>query len=403
MIDTDSALYGVYPHSKLAFTRGSGAYLYTAEGDRYLDFGSGIAVTNWGHAHPYLVAALTEQAGKLWHTSNSYRIPGQQRLASRLVAAVGFAARVFFCNSGTEAIECAIKTARRWHYAAGRSDRYRVITFSGAFHGRTLAALAATGRAGYLEGFGPPLEGFDQLAFGDSEAVVAAIDEQTAAILVEPIQGEGGIRPASPTFLRQLRRLCDDHNLALIYDEVQCGMGRSGTLFAHESAGAPPDIMALAKGLGGGFPIGACLARASMAAAMIPGTHGSTFGGNPLAMAVANAVLDLALEEDFLDEVRRKGLYLKQQLAALIAHYPQLFTGLRGEGLLLGLECKIANSEIIAALRDLHMLALPAADNIVRLAPPLTIDDETLRAGIALLEAACQALTSDDAAAIAVG
>lgn len=317
-----------YARFDLAFERGEGAYLVSTTGERYLDFGSGIAVNALGHAHPHLVEALTEQAGRLWHTSNLYEIPGQQRLAERLVEA-SFADTVFFNNSGAEAMECAIKMARKYHSAKGNPDRYSLITFEGAFHGRTLATISAGGQAKYLEGFGPRVEGFVQVARDDLEAVKSAIDENTAGILIEPIQGEGGINVADNEFLRALRALCDEHGILLVFDEIQCGVARTGKLFAHEWAGITPDIMAVAKAIGGGFPLGACLATEDAAAGMIAGTHGTTFGGNPLAMAVGNAVLDIVLDEGFLEKVRETGIRLSQKLAMLADEHSDIIEEVR--------------------------------------------------------------------------
>src|SRR5690242_1837106 len=305
----NSHLLPTYARVDLAFERGEGVWLVTADGERYLDFTSGVAVNALGHAHPALVAALTEQAHKVWHVSNLYRIPEGERLAERLCAAT-FADTVFFQNSGAEALECAIKMARKYQSASGKPERYRMITFEGAFHGRTLAAVAATGNKKYLEGFGPPVEGFDQVPFGDLDAVKKAIGPQTAAILIEPIQGEGGVRVPPPNFLRALRTLCDQHGLLLIFDEVQTGFARTGDLFVYQRAGVTPDIMTIAKALGGGFPVGACLATAEASKGMTAGTHGSTFGGNPLAMAVGNAVLDVMLAPGFIEHVRDVALRL---------------------------------------------------------------------------------------------
>src|SRR5690348_9676329 len=325
-----------YARVDLAFERGEGAWLYTAAGERYLDFTSGVAVNALGHAHPALVKALDEQAGKLWHVSNLYRIPGAEKLADRLCEA-SFADVVFFCNSGTEALEGAIKMARKYHAVGGRPERFRIITFEGAFHGRTLAALSATGNKKYLEGFGPPADGFDQVPYHDLEAVKKAITPETAGIMIEPVMGEGGVRVVPHDFLRALRKLCDDRGLLLIFDEVQSGIGRTGKLFAHEHAGVTPDVMALAKALGGGFPVGAFLATAEAAKGMTAGTHGSTFGGNPLAMAVANAVLDVVADKDFLHEVQMKSARLKQKLAELKDRFGSVIAEVRGEGLLIGI------------------------------------------------------------------
>ncbi|GAB4226198.1 MAG: aspartate aminotransferase family protein [Methyloligellaceae bacterium] len=366
-----------YARTDLVFERGEGAWLYTAGGERFLDFGSGIAVTALGHAHPHLVEALKAQAEKLWHVSNLYRIADQERLAERL-AANSFADVAFFCNSGAEALEGAIKTARKFHSASGAPERYRLITFEGAFHGRTLATLAAGGQRKHLEGFGPVVDGFDQVPFGDLAAVKEAITPETAGILIEPIQGEGGIRAASPGFLRGLRALADEKGLLLLLDEVQTGMGRTGRLFAHEWAGVEPDIMALAKGLGGGFPVGAVLATRAAAQGMTAGSHGSTFGGNPLAMAVANAVLDEILKEGFLEHVAAAGLRLKQKLAAISDEFGDLVEEVRGEGLLLGIKCRIPAADLAAALLEEKLLSVGAGDNVLRFIPPLTISDDEI-------------------------
>ncbi|HEY3638155.1 MAG TPA: aspartate aminotransferase family protein, partial [Rhizomicrobium sp.] len=382
--DVIAAVLPTYAREDLLFERGEGPYLFTEDGTRYLDFAAGIAVNVLGHAHPVLVAALSNQAAKLWHTSNLYRVPGQDRLAKRLVDAT-FADTVFFGNSGVEAIECAIKMARRYHYSKGNGGRFRTITFEGAFHGRTLATIAAGGQAKYLEGFGPKTDGFDQVAFGDLNAVKAAISDATAAILIEPIQGEGGLRPATPEFLRGLRRLCDEHGLMLIFDEVQTGVGRTGKLFAHEWAGVTPDIMAIAKGIGGGFPMGACLATEEAASGMTVGSHASTFGGNPLAMAVGNAVLDVVLAPDFLPQVERTANYARQQLAALPDEYPHIFEDVRGEGLMLGLKLKVPNTDFVHRLRGRHLLTVGAGGNVIRLLPPLIIEEEQVREAVRIL------------------
>jgi acetylornithine/N-succinyldiaminopimelate aminotransferase len=386
-----SALLPTYARSDLVFERGEGAYLFTPEGERYLDFGSGVAVTALGHTHPRLVEALTEQAKKVWHVSNLHRIPGQERLAQRLCAAT-FADRVFFANSGAEAVECAIKVARRYHAKNGAPERYRLVTFEGAFHGRTLATIAAGGQAKHLEGFGPPVDGFDQVAPGDISLVEAAIGEATAAVLIEPIMGEGGMCEVSWPLLRDLRALCDEKGILLLLDEVQTGMGRTGRLFAHEWAGITPDIMAVAKGLGGGFPVGACLTTEAAGAAMTAGSHGSTFGGNPLAMAVGNGVLDVMLAPGFLDHVAAMGLRLKQRLAALKDEHHTIIEEVRGKGLMLGLKCKVPNLDLVQALREQHMLTVQAGDNVVRLLPPLIVDETEINAASAKLDAACVAL-----------
>jgi acetylornithine/N-succinyldiaminopimelate aminotransferase len=371
--------------------------VYTAAGESYLDFGAGVAVTSCGHCHPHLVAALTEQAARIWHTSNLYQMPGQEKLAQRLIDA-SFADTVFFTNSGAEALECAIKMARKYQSAIGHPEKYRLITFEGAFHGRTLATIAAGGQAKYLEGFGPKVDGFDQVPFGDHEALKAAIGPATAGILIEPVQGEGGIRPVPPQCLRGLRALCDAHGLSLIYDEVQCGIGRTGKLFAHEWAGAAPDIMAIAKGIGGGFPIGACLATEKAAVGMTAGTHGSTFGGNPLGTAVANAVLDVILAPGFLEGVQQRALSLKQKLAGLKDQHPSIIEEVRGEGLMMGLKCKVPNTALQQAALDQHLLVIGAGDNVVRLLPPLILTDADIAEAVDKLDRACRALEAKPAA-----
>ncbi len=372
------AVLPTYARADLMFERGEGAYLFTVEGDRYLDFASGIAVNALGHAHPVVTAALCEQAHKLWHTSNLFRIPGQERLAERLCANT-FAETVFFTNSGAEALECAIKMARKFQSASDMGERYRIITFTGAFHGRTLATIAASGQEKLLAGFGPAVEGFDKVPLGDLEAVERAIGPQTAGILIEPIQGEGGMSHATWPFLRGLRALADTHGLMLIFDEVQCGMGRTGRLFAHEWSGISPDILATAKGLGTGFPVGACLATENAAKGMTAGTHGSTFGGNPLAMAVGNAVLDVMLAPGFLERVAQTGLRLRQALAEISDAFPGMITEIRGEGLMLGLKCGPPAADVVAALRVHRIITVGAGDNVVRLVPPLIIGDDEVR------------------------
>ncbi|MEM7619408.1 MAG: aspartate aminotransferase family protein [Pseudomonadota bacterium] len=386
-----SAVLPTYARIDLRFEKGQGAYLITETGERYLDFGAGIAVNALGHAHPHLVEALTQQAGKLWHTSNLYHIPGQEKLAARL-AQNTFADKVFFSNSGAEALECCLKMARKFHAFHNHDERFRFIAFDGAFHGRTLATIAAGGQQKYLEGFGPPLAGFDHVTFGDLEAVKAAITDETAAILIEPIQGEGGIRVAEWRFLRQLRELCDQHDVLLIFDEVQCGVGRTGKLFAHEWSGITPDIMAVAKGIGGGFPLGACLATQKAACGMSAGTHGSTFGGNPLAMAVGNAVLDVVLEDGFLQAVQDKALWLRQRLAEVVDENADIFELIRREGLMLGLKCKIPNTTVVDALLQQKLLTVPAGDNVVRLLPPLIVTEEDMAKACECLHSACKDL-----------
>jgi acetylornithine/N-succinyldiaminopimelate aminotransferase len=380
-----------YARARISFERGEGVRVYTPEGKEYLDFGAGVAVTSCGHAHPHLVKALTEQAHKIWHTSNLYEMPGQERLARRLIEAT-FADTVFFTNSGAEALECAIKMARKYHAVTGNPARYRLITLEGAFHGRTLATIAAGGQAKYLEGFGPKVQGFDQVPFGDLAAVKAAIGPETAGILIEPIQGEGGIRPLPPPELRALRKLCDRHGLLLVLDEVQCGIGRTGKLFAHEWVGITPDIMAIAKGIGGGFPIGACLATEKAAQGMTTGTHGSTFGGNPLATAVGNAVLDVVLAMGFLESIQQRALTLKQKLARLKDEHPAVIDEIRGAGLMMGIKCKVPNTELQAAALDRQLLTIAAGDNVLRLLPPLVVTDADIADAVNRLDLACRGL-----------
>jgi len=388
-------LYETYNRVPIVFERGHGVWLETPTGERYLDFAAGIAVNSLGHTHPHLVEALKGQAEKLWHLSNVHEIPDQTRLARRLTE-VTFADKVFFTNSGAEALECAIKTARRHFYVNGQPERYRIITIEGAFHGRTLATIAAGGQAKYLEGFGPKVEGFDQVPFGDHEALKAAITDETAAILVEPVQGEGGVRPLPKDCMRGLRDLCDEHGILLILDEVQSGVGRTGKLFAHEWAGMTPDIMAVAKGIGGGFPFGACLATAEAADGMTVGTHGTTYGGNPLAMAVGNAVLDVILEDGFLTHVNDIALVLNQGLASLKDRYPDLIDEVRGSGLMLGIKCVKSNVDLVMAMRNEHLLAVPAGDNVVRLLPPLIVTAEEARDALSRIEAALDMLSRKD-------
>ena len=384
------ALMPTYARAELAFERGEGAYLYTADGRRFLDFAAGIAVNSLGHSHPHLVSALSEQAGKLWHVSNLYRIPEGERLARRLTEAT-FADTAFFSNSGAEAIECGLKLVRKYHDETGHPERYRVITCSGAFHGRTLTTISAANNSKYLAGFAPAVEGFDTVAFGNMNELRAAITPETAAVLVEPIQGEGGIRPADLDYLRALREVCDEFGLLLFLDEVQCGIGRTGKLFAHEWAGIKPDVMAVAKGLGGGFPIGACLATEAAAVGMTAGSHGSTFGGNPLAMAVGNAVLDVVLAEGFLETVDRLARSLRQGLDDLVRRHPAVLAEARGAGLMLGLRCVVPNGEMVGRLRDGGLLTVPAAENVVRILPPLVIEESQVEEALAILERTCTA------------
>jgi acetylornithine/N-succinyldiaminopimelate aminotransferase len=379
------AVLPTYARAELAFERGQGAYLFTADGSKYLDFVSGIAVTGLGHAHPHLVKALKAQGEKLWHCSNIFQIPGQQRLAERLVAST-FADTVFFGNSGAEALECAIKMVRKYHDATGNPGRFRIIGCEGSFHGRTLATLAAAGNKKYLDGFDPVPDGFDHVAFDNLNEMRGRITDETAAILVEPVQGEGGVRAGSAEYLRALREICDEFGLLLVFDEVQSGMGRTGKLFAHQWAGITPDIMCVAKALGGGFPVGACLATEKAAQGMTTGTHGSTFGGNPLAMAIGNAVLDVMLADGFLDGVDKIAGKLRDRLAGLVEKHPKVFSELRGQGLLAGLKCEVPNTEVVARLRAEKMLAATAGENVLRLLPPLIIGETEVETAVATLD-----------------
>ena len=381
-------LMDTYAPPDLVFERGEGVRLYTAEGKSWLDFISGIAVNALGHHHPKAVAALKEQADKLWHLSNMFQVPGQIELAKKYTDAT-FADRVFFTNSGTEAIECALKTARRYFYDKGEPHRYRIITFTGAFHGRTYGAINAGGNPAYLEGFGPRMEGFDQVPFGDHDALRAAITEETAAILVEPVQGEGGVRAIPEHCLRGLREMCNEHGLLLMYDEVQCGAGRTGKLFAHEWAGeARPDIMAVAKGVGGGFPMGACLTTEEVGKGMVVGTHGSTFGGNPLAMAVGNVVFDELTAPGFLDNVNKVSNFMHQQLSGLADRHSGVVTEVRGKGLLMGLKLVdgVVAKQFAGMVRDRGLLIGAAGDNVARMAPPLVIDEADASEAIGILD-----------------
>jgi len=391
-----SHLLPTYARADLAFERGEGAWLTATTGERYLDFACGVAVNVLGHAHPRLVAALNEQGGRVWHVSNLFRIPEAERLADRLCQN-SFADKVFFGNSGAEAMECAIKMARKFHAANGHPERFRIITFEGAFHGRTLATLAAGGQKKYLEGFGPVAEGFDQLPFGDIDLVKKAIGENTAAILIEPIQGEGGVRVVPPQFLKALRQLCDEHGLLLVLDEVQTGIGRTGELFGYQRSSITPDIMGLAKALGGGFPVGACLATAEAAKGMTVGTHGSTFGGNPLAMAIGNAVLDVVLGEGFLDNVRRTSVLFKQRLAELKDRHPSVISEVRGEGLLIGLRAVVPQGDLVNELRAEKLLTVAAGDNVVRLLPPLIAGEAEVTEAIGMIDRACARLAAAQA------
>ena len=382
-----------YARAPLGFTKGEGTWLIEEDGRRFLDLGAGIAVNALGHAHPSLVAALTAQAQNLWHVSNLYKIPQQKALADQLVAQ-SFADTVFFTNSGTESCELAVKMARKYWFEKGQSERVEIITFSGSFHGRSSAGIAAAGSEKMTKGFGPLLPGFVHLDWADHAALDAAITAKTAAILIEPIQGEGGIRPVPDACLKGLRELCDRHNLLLIFDEVQCGIGRSGKLFAHEWAGVTPDIMMVAKGIGGGFPLGAVLASEAAALGMGAGTHGSTYGGNPLACAVGCAVLASVADEAFLAEVRRKSALFKQKLGGLIAAHPDVFESLRGEGLMLGLKCKCTNTDMVSAGYEALVITVPAADNVIRLLPPLNITDDEIELAIGRLDQAALRLKS---------
>src|SRR5271154_559217 len=388
-----SHLLPVFARVDLGFSRGEGCWLISTEGERYLDFTSGVAVNALGHAHPHLVGALQEQATKLWHMSNLFKSPDGEKLAARLCEQ-SFADLVFFCNSGAEAMEGVIKLVRHYHFSKGHPERYRIVTFEGAFHGRTLATLAATGAAKYLEGFGPPMDGFDQVPHGDLEAVKKAIGPHTAGILMEPIQGEGGVRSAPHAFFRALRELCDQHGLLLAFDEVQTGMGRTGDLFAYTRVGVTPDVMSLAKALGGGFPIGACLATAEASQGMTPGSHGSTFGGNPLAVAAANAVLDVMLKPGFFEHAQRMSLLLKQKLASVVDRYPGVLAEVRGEGLLIGLKAVVPSGDLVAALRDEKLLTVGAGDNVVRFLPPLIVNEAEIEEAVQRLDRACAALSA---------
>lgn len=392
MIDS---IMPTYARIDVAFERGEGVYLYDSNGRRYLDFLAGIAVDCLGHCHPHLVKELTDQVGKLWHTSNLYRIPGQEKLADRLVAK-SFADAVFFTNSGAEAIECGLKSIRRFHYLNGAPQRYRVICARNAFHGRTLATVAAGGQAKHMEGFGPAVEGFDHVAFGNLNEMRAAITPETAAILVEPVQGEGGMTPAPEGYLAELRTIADEFGLLLMFDEVQCGMGRTGRLFAHEWAGIVPDIMAIAKGIGGGFPVGACLAVEKVASVMTAGTHGTTYGGNPLAMAAANAVLDVILEDGFMANVEKTGQYFRQSLEGLVSKYPSVIEAVSGKGLMLGLRATAdgGNGLLNNKLFERGLLTALAGNNVVRFVPPLIVTMQHIDDAISIIDLACQELSA---------
>ncbi|MDG1868380.1 MAG: aspartate aminotransferase family protein [Yoonia sp.] len=377
-----------YSRAPLTFTSGAGSWLEEADGRRFLDLGAGIAVNALGHAHPALVAALSDQANALWHVSNLYNIPAQQKLADQLVA-LTFADTVFFTNSGTESCELAVKMARKYWFDKGQPDRTDIITFAGSFHGRSSAGIAAAGSEKMTKGFGPMLPGFIHLDFGDHDALAQAAKSGTVAgILVEPVQGEGGIRPLPDACLKGLRDLCDEHGILMMLDEVQCGVGRTGKLFAHEWAGITPDIIMVAKGIGGGFPLGAVLATQNAASGMTAGTHGSTYGGNPLACAVGGAVMDIVSDDAFLAEVNRKASLLRQKLEGLVASYPDVFDSVRGSGLMLGLKCKATNTDVVAAGYAQNLLTVPAADNVIRLLPALNISDEDIDNAVQKLDAA---------------
>ena len=370
--------FDIYSPPKIEFVRGEGARLVDADNREYLDCAAGIAVNCLGYKHPHMVESLKEAADGIWHLSNLFEIPGQQKLATRLCDNT-FADRVFFTNSGAEAMECAIKTARRYHFEKGNPERVNIITFEGAFHGRTIATVAAGGNEKYIEGFGPKAPGFISLPFGDHDALKAAIDDKTAGILIEPVQGEGGVREVPGQCLRGLRELCDEHGILLIFDEVQTGVGRTGKLFAHQWYDVEPDIMGIAKGIGAGFPLGACLAREEVALAMGPGTHGSTYGGNPLAMAMGNAVLDVVLEDGFIEGVNEKAIVFRQYLSELLDTYPDLLEDVRGSGLLLGMKARVPNVELVAAMRDQGLLVVAAGSNVIRILPPLVVTDDDMR------------------------
>jgi len=387
-VETDprGALWPNYsPPKDIVFTHGIGSELFDENNQPYLDFLSGIAVTTFGHAHPHLVAALEQQSHKLWHLSNVFRVPEGEKLATRL-AANSFANNVFFANSGTEAVEAGIKAIRGYQASIGQKQRTRVIGFTESFHGRTLGALAVAGNASHMQGFIPSDYGFDHVAWGDMEALNGAITDETAGIVLETIQGEGGIRPVTEQLLKQIRALCDEKGLVLMFDEVQCGVGRTGKLFAYEHFGVNPDVMALAKGLGGGFPVGACLTTAKVGNAMVVGSHGSTFGGGPMAMAVGNAVLDLLLEPGQLDEIARKGELLQSELRKLTEEFPALIESVHGIGLMIGLKCVIPNTDLLTKLRDHHMVVGKSGSNMIRLLPPVNISDEHILKGVSILK-----------------
>ena len=388
------AVLPTYNRAPLSFDRGEGAWLHAQDGRRFLDLGAGIAVNVLGHAHPALTQALTVQAHKVWHLSNLYRIPEQERLAEMLVDKT-FADTVFFTNSGTEAAELAVKMVRRYWHDHGQPHRTRIITFEGAFHGRSSAAIAAAGSEKMTKGFGPLLPGFTQLAWGDHAALEKALrDPDVGAVMLEPVQGEGGIRPLPDACLKGLRDICDETGVLMVLDEVQCGMGRTGRLFAHEWAGVTPDVMMVAKGIGGGFPLGAVLATEQVGSVMTAGTHGSTYGGNPLACAVGAAVMEIVADDAFLAEVRRRAGLFRQGLEGLVASHPDVFESVRGAGLMLGLKCKVAPADFVKAGYEAGILTVTAADNVVRLLPPLNIGDDDIAEALRRLDAAASAMTA---------
>jgi acetylornithine/N-succinyldiaminopimelate aminotransferase len=380
-----TAVMPTYGRWDVAVERGEGVYLYATDGRKFLDLTSGIAVTSLGHCHPHVIEAVTKQAGQLWHSSNLFRIPGQEKLAERLVAN-SFADTVFFNNSGAEACEMSLKVARKYQSETGHPEKYRIIGCNGSFHGRSFATLAAAGAEAYLKGFGPAMDGFDHVAWDNLNEMRAAITPETAGIIVEPVQGEGGVRAPSPDYLKGLRAVCDEYGLMLIFDEVQCGLGRTGKLFAHQWGGVTPDIMAVAKALGNGFPIGACLATEKAAVGMVPGSHGSTFGGNPMAVAAANAVLDVMLAPGFFDTVNANAKYLWGKLETLVAKYPKLFERVRGSGMLAGIRCVVTAGDIVAKAREQGLLVLTAGDNVLRILPPLTITPKEIDEAVAILD-----------------
>ena len=386
-----SAILGTYARRSVSFSHGKGCYLYSTANEKYLDFVSGIAVNALGHCHDYLVKTVQTQAEKLWHVSNAFEIPEQEKLAQRLVDHT-FADYVIFMNSGAEATEASIKIARKYFYEKGQLEKNRIITFKGAFHGRTLASLFAANNPEHTKGFEPKVEGFDQVDFGDHDALKKAINKNTAAIMVETILGEGGIKIIPDQCLQGLRKLCDEHDLLLILDEVQCGIGRSGKFFAFEWSGIEPDIVPIAKGIGGGFPVGACLVNKKAGSGMKPGSHGSTFGGNPLAMSVGNAVLDIILEKGFLDQVVKQGKYFENELLKLKEKFPSVIEEVRGKGLLRGIKLKVENTQFLNELFEYKMLAVKASENVVRLLPPLIVTEKEIDEGISIIEKVCEKL-----------